>query len=98
VFGPVCDNEDCDCATGGVGLDSAYPADMVTVADRDDISHSDLVVACTRFLQRTGWTDDGEIAEMMAEEAADIADRCSAGTRLRPRFDHNTEEWTYTEA
>ncbi len=35
---------------------------------------------------------------MMAEEAADIADQCSASTRLRPRFDHNTEEWTYTEA
>jgi hypothetical protein len=99
VFGPCCGNEDCGCARGGVALDSAYPTDTVVVADRDDVTLDDLTAACADFLQRTGWTDPGGgIAEEMAAEAADIADQCPAGTRLRPRFDHTAEEWTYAEA
>jgi hypothetical protein len=59
-----------------LGFTHLLAYDHVIGADREDITHDDLVAACTRFLQRTGWTDGGgEIAEMMAEEAAETADQ-----------------------
>jgi hypothetical protein len=95
-FGPLCSDPECGCSHDLAALESAYPADTITVAERDGFTLDDLIAACAAFLQRTGWTDDdGEIAHMMAEEAADVADHCEVGTRLLPRFNHETEQWDW---
>ncbi len=104
VFGPICDDPDCDCARGAVGLDSRYPIESVAVADRDDVSLDDLIAACVGFLRQTGWAEGfgpdatAEVATDMAAEAAEIASRYPLGTRLRPRFDFAAELWAYIEA
>jgi hypothetical protein len=100
-FGPICENDDCQCAHGLAGLDSAHlTTDAVTVADRDDITVEILTGICADFLKRTGWTDDEELTTELAADmaglAAAAADGLPPGTRLRPSFNHATESWIFT--
>ncbi len=44
LVGPICDNEDCTGCAGWAGLESGHPVDVVTVADRPDITRADLEV------------------------------------------------------
>jgi hypothetical protein len=103
-LGPLCDDPDCDCAHELAALDSAYPADVVTVADRDDVTTEDLIAACAGLLHRTGWadslgpTDTAELAADMATEVVDAASKYPAGTLLHPWFDRDEERWTYIAA
>jgi hypothetical protein len=95
-FGPICTNDECRCAHGLASLESKYPAEIVTVAEQD-ITLEGLTAACADFLARAGWTDeDGELAADMAAGALEAAAGFPVGTRLRPRFDHAEECWTFT--
>jgi hypothetical protein len=44
LVGPICDNETCTDCAGWVGLESGHRVDVVTVADRPDITGADLEV------------------------------------------------------
>ena len=60
-------------------LDSGYPIDTVTIADRDDITADDLQAAAAAFLQHTGWsTTTGP--QLTAELAYSMAENRDSGT------------------
>lgn len=97
VCGPLCQWSGCPCWKHGVALDSGHPIDDgLVVAERDSFTLEDLRAACAAFLERTGWPDeDGEFAEMMSDEAAEIAADCEIGTRLWPEFNGESEQWDW---
>jgi hypothetical protein len=98
VAGPICSWSDCPCWKHGVGLESGYPVDDgLVVAERDGFTLGDLKAACAAFLERKGWdwTDIDELAEMMSDEAAEIAEQCEPGTRLWPEFNGESEQWDW---
>ena len=91
-FGGICAN--CDHGDLASAC-SGHPTELVTVADHD-IGLDDVTAAATAFLERMGWVDeDGEFAAYMATYAAEIAAEYPPGTRLRPRFDNTTDEWSF---
>ena len=92
-FGGICAN----CDHGDLASAwSGHPTELVTVADHD-ISLDDVTAAAAAFLERMDWVDeDGELAAAMATGAAEIAAEYPPGTRLRPRFDNTTDEWSFT--
>ena len=54
-----------------------------------------LTAACAGFLSGAGWDDDnGELADDMAQLAADMAAAYPVGTALRVRFDHADQDRT----
>lgn len=96
VCGPSCGWSGCPCWRHGVALESGYPIDDgLVVAERDAFTLADLKAACATFLERKGWTDVSEFAEMMSDEAAEVAEDCEIGTRLWPEFNGETEEWEW---
>ncbi len=102
-FPPICDDGSCPCHIAA-GLDSGCPVQTVTVADRDDVSADQLRAATVDLLHYLGWVpglgvdDTAELAADMANEALEAAAEFAVGTRLRPCFDRDSGEWTYTQA
>lgn len=96
VMGPTCSNPTCECTEHAINLDTGLPVDEVVVADREDFIIDDLRAVCAATLARLGWTDeDGELATMMADEAAEVAADSPVGTRLTPRFSWDEEDWVW---
>jgi len=101
LVGPLCENPTCPGCGGLAGLDSAQLVGFATVANRPDISTTELVSAAAGFVERTGWVDRdpelvAEVAFDMADETAEVAGWYPPGTRVRAAFDRDTDEWTIT--
>ena len=97
-YGPVCQTSDntCRCAQL-VGVDSNLTVEVATISDRD-LSTEDLEQACLRYLQRTGWHQvNPEQARELAADITDVASQWEVGDLILARYDHATEEWTFTE-
>jgi hypothetical protein len=103
--GPFCDNDNCDCATLAA-LDSGHPIDVATVAERPDVTTSELQAAAAHFLQITGWAAvdseldaelDAELAAGMAADVAEIAASWPPATQLLARFDRPSEAWVFRQ-
>jgi hypothetical protein len=94
----VCDNPTCDCHHALTALDSHAPVQLVTVAERPDITEAQLTAACRRFLQTLGFTgpDMKACAADMAHMAVTVAADHPAGTRIRAHYDDTDESWTFT--
>lgn len=96
VAPPICQWSGCECNRQAVALQSTHRVDVVTVAERDDFTLESLRAECAAFLARVGLDDeDGELAELMSDEAAWIAEDSPVGTRLWPRFNRETPGWDW---
>jgi hypothetical protein len=100
IVGPVCSQPGCTDCSGLAALDSGVLIDAATVAERPDVTTSELQSAAVRFLKVTGWADMAD-PELTAELARDMADQCAeiagwwpVGTRVRASFNHDIDEWT----
>nr|WP_232001840.1 hypothetical protein [Mycobacterium sp. 852014-52450_SCH5900713] len=98
----VCDRPDCGCDRSHIGLNS-HRASTTLMVREIDIDFDDLVTACSGYLQAAGWADEfgagnaEAVAGQMATATADVATEYAAGTVLRAAFDHNRQQWNYTE-
>ena len=91
IAGPLCDNNNCTECASLAGLESGYPVDVATVADRADMTTSELEAAAAHFLKITGWADvDPELAAELATDMASDAAEIAAGFPPAPRCAPNS--------
>lgn len=105
AFATGCSTPDCDCDRALIGLNSACGSTTVEVSDLD-LGLEDAVEACIAYLEYAEWTKVivggapgvRACAEKFIAFSAGVADQHDVGAVLRPRYDLDTELWTFTEA
>ena len=96
-----CTQPNCGCDRSHSGLNSHQASTTVMVRDVD-LDFDDLADACVGSIEAAGWAtlfefDAEALARQLVAAGAEIADQYTPGTILRPVFDHDRDEWRYTE-